>query len=95
MLMILAVLAILVLALLILIWRGFVLSYLWLWFMVPLGLPEVSLGESVGLILIARVLTFALSPNDDKEKEWYEKLLIWFLAPLIALGIGYGIHHFM
>ncbi len=32
--------------------RGFVLSYLWSWFVAPLGIPEIGIAHAIGISLI-------------------------------------------
>lgn len=41
----------------VLLYQGFVLSYLWLWFVAPFGLPRIDLAWACGIMLVARTLT--------------------------------------
>lgn len=74
--------------------NGWVLSWLWLWFMVPLGLPVISLAHSIGIAGIVGFMTKQYT-SDKNEEEKYERMAYGLLAPFIALGGGYIIHSFM
>jgi hypothetical protein len=74
---------------------GFVLTKLWLWFMVPVfGLPELGLAQAIGISLVVSWLTYR--PNekqdDDQEKTTKQKVSM-VLKPLARAGatllIGY------
>ncbi len=38
-------------------WNGFVISIFWGWFIVPLGLPQISIPHCIGISVIATMLT--------------------------------------
>lgn len=72
-------------------WHSFILTKLWLWFLVPLfGLPEVSLAQAYGLMLV--VGFFKGMPKTDKNKSKEDKIaegILQILGPAITLGIAY------
>ena len=78
-------------------WLGFVISSLWLWFVVPLGVPSIGIWHAAALSFLAHV---ALPNNYKKEasvdwlswREWIAKLATRPAAALLGLGIGYAIH---
>lgn len=77
---------------------GFVGAKLWLWFLVPLGLPKISILHTAGIAMIARLFTyegpFGYTYN-DKEHSTAEKVRRFIgllLLPWITLLIGYLIH---
>jgi len=85
--------------------RGFVLSQLWAWFVVPaLGAPSLSIGEAIGITLVVSFLTSSIVQNlvrinfrvaKDGAKvntDKGESLQAMILGPLTALGIGFILH---
>jgi hypothetical protein len=90
--------------------RGYVLSWLWLWFIVPLGLREISVVHAIGISILIAMLTRGLpkttpKPTAEEEadpefkarkaKASKERLMAMVISPLIALAIGYVVHVFM
>lgn len=80
--------------------RGWALSILWGWFMVPLGLPALPLVTAMGVALVVSFMTYQRIPDcKEKDKEWYERLgdtlghII--LMPFLVLGIGWIIKQFL
>ena len=61
--------AMLVASLLLAIFLGFITSKMWLWFLVPVGLPELSVIQATGLLLIIDLATFryAYMKTDSQE----------------------------
>ena len=51
---------------LLLAFRGFVLSRLWLWFIVPLGIPLISISWAIGIAVMATM--FIPISNKPAEK---------------------------
>lgn len=82
------------------VWRGYVLSVLWRWFMVEqFRLPVISIPESIGLALVVHFLTYQ-NIECQKEKESAGSRLATaalsaVLAPAMALLIGWIVHKFL
>lgn len=81
--------------------KGWVLSVLWAWFVVPtFRLPELALASAIG---IATVVSFIVPTTDcangkDTRKPrqlWGGLLVRMFLSPLIALAFGWVVHFFV
>ena len=78
-------------------WGGFAASVLWGWFVVPLGVPEVSVLHAMGLTLAMRALAgFSGKPQPAKTEDKMAALralgdvLAWAtVAPGAALAIGW------
>jgi len=78
-------------------WGGFAASVLWGWFVVPLGVPEVSALHAMGLTLALRALAgFSGKPQPAKHEDKMVALralgdvLAWAtVAPGAALAIGW------
>ena len=82
------------------IWRGYALTVLWAWFVVPVfHLPVLSIAPAIGLSLIVSFLTYqsdAKTPTDDSATDAFVKAtLSTILMPLAALCIGWIVHQFM
>lgn len=83
------------------IWKGFVLSVLWGWFIVPFfGLPELSITYAIGISLIFGMVSGSYKPTKTKtEKEALEDLgktvTYSFLMPAFALLVGWIVTLFM
>jgi hypothetical protein len=82
------------------IWRGYALTVLWAWFVVPVfHLPVLSIAPAIGLSLIVSFLTYqydAKTPTDgDATDEFVRAAIGSFLLPLAAIGIGWIVHQFM
>lgn len=81
------------------IWSGFVLTKLWMWFIVPVfALAPLTIVPAIGLALVVSFLTFHLPY--EKSKPDYSGLLahqlsVGFIRPLFALFFGYIVHLFM
>lgn len=81
-----------IVSLLILIMGGYVLSLLWSWFIVPLGVSGISMVQAMGINLIAYFVKGAKSSNPEQ----LDKTLIERLSVIIAAFVmGYFIHLFM
>lgn len=79
--------------------RGWVLSLLWAWFVVPLGVPPITYLHAVGISLLASLLTHKNSPADDaalEKKNAHEKIVegiaTMLVGPLFVLLLGWLIH---
>jgi hypothetical protein len=78
-------------------WGGFAASVLWGWFVVPLGVPEVSMLHAVGLMLALRALAgFSGKPQPDKPEDKMvalrvlgRVLAVAIVTPGLALAVGW------
>jgi hypothetical protein len=72
--------------------NGWVLTYLWAWFIVPLGAHPITLPWAIGIIVT--VSYFLPSPPvASKDKDEAAKALTNALVrPLAALATGWFIH---
>ena len=80
--------------------KGFVLSVMWSWFMVPtFSLPEISTVQAIGIALVISYLTHQ-RVDCEKPKREYSELIAGavidaILTPLFVLFIGWFVHLFM
>jgi hypothetical protein len=77
--------------------KGFVLSTMWGWFIVPtFGLPAISLLVSVGVIYIITVFTYQpYTGVDAKETPITFVVNHGIMTPLFLLFFGWIVHLFM
>lgn len=71
------------------VYYAMVVVVLWGWFIVPFGLPELTIAHAVGLTLLVNMYRTDMKAGAKGEDEWQTMLANVMLKPLIALGIGY------
>ena len=82
-------------------WRGYVLSTLWGWFVVPLfGLPKLAIAPAIGLSLVVGFLTYQTPPDVEERKrdgvdKWVRIVVLAALLPALSLGMGWIVHWYM
>lgn len=80
--------------------RGFVLSTLWAWFVVPIfGLPVLTVPWAIGLAMVVATAAPHPRPEASKERKGWSTLLgdaaAYVLAPLLALPLGWLVLQFV
>ena len=80
--------------------EGYVLTKLWLWFVVPTFHQQpLGLAQAIGIALVVSLLTHQTCGDDDKEWSTGEQLrraaLALFLRPVIMLVAGWVAAWFM
>ena len=73
--------------------RGFVLSVLWGWFVVPLGVPDIGIAWSIGLAALISMITHQDVKTEDRELG--VAIGIAIATPLMCLLFGWIAHSFM
>lgn len=70
-----------------------VMRSLWLWFVVPLGVPELTVQQFVGLWIV-KTLVFASgsSVKDEYCDPFWKRYMHGFTSPLVWLAIGWFVH---
>jgi hypothetical protein len=81
-------------------WRGYVFSVLWGWFIVPIfHLPALGIASAIGIALVISFLTYQVStPHGDDQgvaEKLSSNLTLSFLYPLICLLVGWVVTWFM
>lgn len=77
------------------VWRGYVLSILWSWFIVPaFGLPALTVPLAIGLSLLVGFLT-AQRLKKDKDFDWGAAIGHLIFGPAMVLLIGWCVTRFM
>ncbi len=69
-------------------WSAYVMSMLWGWFLVPLGVPAIGFVQAWGIMLMISV-TRGLRAAEPEDNKALQRLGAWLLGTVLALGIGY------
>jgi hypothetical protein len=83
------------------IWRGYVLTILWAWFIVPVfHLPALGIVAAIGFSLMITFLTYHHQREDQADtrsagEQFGQGMMIALIWPLIYLGMGYLIQLFL
>lgn len=72
--------------------RLFAVSKLWLWFVVPFGLPAIGLGHALGLCLLVGLAKVRFKGKEEVTPQ--SALITMYLQPTLALVIGYVVKEF-
>lgn len=79
--------------------RGYVIQKLWLWFLVPLGLPTIGVAHAIGISILIGALTFQFVVSPFETLEGWTKTITLIvagtLANLMIWGMGAIVHSFM
>lgn len=78
-------------------WRAYVLTVLWSWFIVAtFAVPALSVPAAIGLFITVAMFRNRKKENSADEKESIgEQLAIQALIPLLLLGMGWIVKMFM
>jgi len=100
-------LVVMVLGILASIYNGFVFTYLWLWFIVPFGIRELTVPHAMGLLIVPSFTVMGLYiaagyvQKTDEVSNWSDtfrgsvtSLTLFLVANYIFL-YGYIVHSFM
>lgn len=50
-------------------WRGFVLAKLWLWFLVPLGVAPLGIAQAIGISALVSMLTHQAQKTEKTDES--------------------------
>jgi hypothetical protein len=68
--------------------RGWVISIMWGWFVVPLGILPLSIVHATGLGVLITMLVLQKTSNSSEENE-IEGYVASVVYPIFFLGIGW------
>lgn len=74
-----------------LILEGYVLSIVWSWFMVPFGLPQISIPWAIGVSVTASLVMPTPRGKQTNWETWFALLL----KPLLILLIAWACKQWM
>lgn len=97
------ILSLLIIPLLVLssVWRGYVLTILWVWFVVPVfHLPALGIVTAIGISLVVSFLTHQHRPENPADtrgagEKFGESIVFALLWPAMTLLIGWAVHLFL
>ena len=74
--------------------HAYSMYYLWLWFIVPFGITQISMNHCAGLQLIIRynVYQLYLGKNEESNTILFRGLAYLYAIPLFCLFSGLIIH---
>lgn len=80
--------------------HGFVAYQLWRWFLVPIGLPDMSLPIALGVFLFIRLMSMrGTGPVEKTDVEKMKNLLrgefVMFFSVLFMLLMGWALSWFV
>lgn len=69
--------------------RGYVISKLWAWFIVPtFHQPNLRIPVALGISTLIGMF-FVGVKQDDTNKEWYHPFMVGFLSSVLFLFFGW------
>lgn len=72
------------------IYNAWVLTILWGWFIVPLGVKALSIAHAYGFTLVTGLILSNRGVKENKGKDdWVSSIITWLLLPLVALFFGW------
>lgn len=82
------------------IWRGYVLSVLWAWFIVTtFGAKPISIAAAIGVSCVVSILTFhhRATPKDERSaaEQMLETVVVTFFGPAFSLAFGAVVKAFL
>lgn len=83
-----------IIAIALLVLCGFTIMVLWSWFIIPFGLPAISLAHAIGIDLLITFLVSTTVQTDIYELYWY-RIAYSFSITISVLGSGWIVHLFM
>jgi hypothetical protein len=76
--------------------EGVVLSYLWEWFVVPLGLKPVSLLHAIGICILLDFITYHYYDYKKSEEVGLAASMSYILIrPAVVMVVGAAVHFLM
>lgn len=88
-----ALVVLLLLSVLQIVYTGWVITKLWLWFMVPLGVPAIGIAHAIGLgILISLIagLHFLAREKDAEIKGTNEKMAYRLIGSAVVTSFAWA-----
>lgn len=77
--------------------QAFLLTYLWGWYAVPLGLHGIGIPQAFGLCLLADFFKTHRVPKKNETSRFmaYKTLMGGVVAPTLIWFVGWLVHFFM
>lgn len=76
------------------IWKGYALSVLWAWFIMPFGAPAISIAAAIGCVIVVHM--FIPTSKRKVGRIDHGRVIASAIGdPLFALGFGWIVLQFM
>lgn len=72
------------------IYNAWVLTILWGWFIVPLGVKSLTIAHAYGFTLVTGLILSTRGIKENKDKgDWVSSIITWLILPAVALLFGW------
>jgi len=72
------------------IYNAWVLTILWGWFIVPLGVKALGVAHAYGFTVVTGLILGNRGVKENKDKgDWVSSVATWLLLPAVALLFGW------
>ena len=77
-------------------WKSYVITILWAWFVTPyFHLPTLSVWLVYGLTTLLSLVKSDMTVKKEPDAiNWKSSYAMFVIGPALSLGIGYLIHHY-
>jgi len=75
--------------------HAWIFKTMWIWFLVPLGAPIISLWAAVGLKLVYSVVSKTTDSNDEKSEVMLRKMFTNLIVKFSFLGMGAIVYYWI
>ena len=69
--------------------------YMWSWFIVPLGVVDITIAHAYGLVMFKKTLWFNFDLTDKTDEQKKQDMIVSIVAPIVLLIIGFATKSFM
>ena len=69
--------------------------YMWGWFIVPLGVVDITIVHAYGLIMFKKTLFLNVDLTDKTDEQKKQDMIVSIVAPIVLLIIGFVTKSFM
>lgn len=76
-------------------WTAYVVTILWAWFVVPLGLPVIGKAHAYGLVVLVALIRARAPRKDEASASIAATIMTAILGPAVGLLAGWIAHSLM
>lgn len=74
---------------------GWALQLMWMWFLVPLGIPALGLAHAIGIRGLVQIAAYSQISSARREVSAAEAVTHALLIPPLAVGVAWCVKAFM
>ena len=75
--------------------RAWVMSFMWRWFVTPIGVQALGIAQAFGVSLLIHLLTDRGEPPPEEKRSTTVQVAIYVAYPILVLGMGAVAHLFV